>query len=126
MHNPKITPRFERRSLSRIVSCAILASLTAACNAPRELSGAQLAAGVAGYAGSLPAATGSPARATQITKQLSPACPTPTQWTAAQGQVVGNYMLSQAREPGMMLLAPEWERLNDGALICRGKKPGGK
>lgn len=116
MSKPTITPRFERSRVSLIV-CGV-ALILAGCSGPRELSGVQLAAAVQ----SQPAGTPAPAAA-QIKRQLSPACPTPTQWTPAQGQTVATFMLAHETEPGMQLLAPEWERLNDGALICRGKKP---
>ena len=56
----------------------------------------------------------------QIVATLAPRCPTPTQWTRDQQRVVGNYLIAHSTEPALGLLAPEWERLNEGAKACRG------
>jgi hypothetical protein len=62
------------------------------------------------------------ARKAALVAKFAPRCPTPTRWTRAQQIVVGSYMVDEAEKPGMQLLAPEWERLNDGAKACRGVK----
>ena len=67
-------------------------------------------------------ATAPAERKAALVAKLAPRCPTPTRWTRAQQIVVGSYMVAEAEKPGMQLLAPEWERLNDGAKACRGVK----
>lgn len=113
MLKPKITPRFARRKALLTICCAL--SLAAAgCGGPD----ANLAAGVAAVV-AVPDSAPAAARPAAIQKKLAPICPTPTQWTLEQRRLVGSYMLTQQAAPGMQLLAPEWQRLNDGATICR-------
>lgn len=57
-----------------------------------------------------------------ISRKLAPACPTPTRWSPAERMVVGVFIGLHSEAPAMQLLAPEWERLNDGAKACRGER----
>ena len=94
------------KSMLLLATLALSASACSATQGPRATLGAKAAA---------PAA-----RKAEIAAKLAPLCPTPTRWTRAQQIVVGSYMVVEAGKPGMRLLAPEWERLNDGVKACRG------
>jgi len=58
-------------------------------------------------------------RKTLILKKLAPHCGTPTEWTPEQMIAVADTIEKHADEPGMELLSPEWERLNNAVKICR-------
>lgn len=52
---------------------------------------------------------------------IAPRCPTPTDDTKA-GKIA-TYLEVATEDPGLDVLATEWERLDNGARICRtGKK----
>ena len=79
----------------------------------------RLGAGLdASAAGTAPAA-----RHAAIKKDIAPACPTPTQWTADQRKTVADFVDKTAGEPGQQLEAPELKRLSQGAKVCRGQVP---
>lgn len=50
---------------------------------------------------------------------LARVCPTPTP-ASGLGAIL-DYLETAPHSPGLDVLASEWERLNDGALICRGR-----
>lgn len=52
---------------------------------------------------------------------IKPACGQPTRWNNQQKFIVGTYIKREADEPGMQLLAPEWDRLNRQVKTCRGE-----
>lgn len=97
------------KSIPVIMTLALLASGCSATLTPRAALTTQAAK---------PAAE----RKAALAAKLAPICPTPTAWSRAQQIVVGSYIVAEAGKPGMQLLAPEWERLNDGAKACRGVK----
>ena len=67
-----------------------------------------------------PAPTAAPdQRQASILKKLAPHCGTPTEWTPDQMIAVADTIQKHANEPGMELLSPEWERLNNAVKICR-------
>lgn len=88
----------------------MLALSLAGCETARDARAALTAAA--------PAPT---ARKAEIAAKLAPACPTPTRWTRAERLVVATFIGLHAETPAMQLLAPEWERLDDGAKLCRGE-----
>jgi hypothetical protein len=53
---------------------------------------------------------------------LKPICGARTNWTPAQKNSVADTMTRHADEPGMQLLAPEWERLDRQVATCRGER----
>lgn len=62
-------------------------------------------------------------RRVEILKKLRPICGQPTAWTGPQKIKVADTMMRNKDDPGMQLLAPEWQRLNDQVLTCRGEAP---
>ncbi len=50
------------------------------------------------------------------------ACGTPTRWTQAQANAVGDTMIANKNDYGMQILAPEWERLDNQVRTCRGEQ----
>lgn len=52
----------------------------------------------------------------------APACPMPT--TRQKSLAIASYIDAAPPGAGLDVIATEWERLNDGAVICRtGKRP---
>ncbi len=69
------------------------------------------------------AAIGSSAAATKAKTSLQrSACGAPTQWSPLQARAVSSVMLANQNDPGMQILAPEWERLDNQVRVCRGEK----
>jgi hypothetical protein len=69
------------------------------------------------------AAIGSSAGASKAKANVQrAACGTPTQWTPPQARAVSAVMLANQNDPGMQILAPEWERLDNQVRTCRGEK----
>ena len=50
---------------------------------------------------------------------MAPICPTPT--SDGNARQIAGYLESAPPAAGLDVLATEWERLDDGARICRGK-----
>lgn len=50
---------------------------------------------------------------------MAPICPTPT--SDGKARQIAGYLESAPPAAGLDVLATEWERLDDGARICRGK-----
>lgn len=96
-----------------LVCAALMTSLTGCADRGRAGFGIDTSA-----AGAAPAA-----RKAAIHKDIAPACPTPTQWTAAQRKIAADFIDKTSGDPGQQLEAPELKRLNDGAVICRGQTP---
>lgn len=53
---------------------------------------------------------------------LKARCGQPTQWTAAQKREVAAVMRRDRTDPGMQVLAQEWERETSAIRICRDGK----
>lgn len=99
-----------------MLACAALTMWLSACSTPPK-PGAGLDVSAAGSAPPN-------SRKAAIRQDIAPSCPTPTQWTPAQRASVADFIDKTAADPGQQLEAPELERLNDGAKICRtGKSP---
>lgn len=99
------------RRLGTMLCLVTLALSASGCGTARETRETRAA---------LTAAAPAEAPSAAIRRKLAPACPTPTRWTRAERIVVATFIGLHAETPAMQLLAPEWERLNDGAKICRG------
>jgi len=102
------------RRLGTMLASALLMTSLSGC-ADKSKVGAGLDVSAAGKA--------APARKQAIQKDIAPACPTPTQWTAEQRKTVADFIDKTAGEPGQQLEAPELKRLSNGAVICRGQTP---
>lgn len=50
-------------------------------------------------------------------EKRAPACPTET--TDHKALAIAGFLERSQADPGLDVLAVEWERLNDGARICR-------
>lgn len=60
------------------------------------------------------------ARRAEIVRQLRAICPTENQWTPVQKRTVAAFIRKYAQDPGLQLLARDWQRITNGARICRG------
>lgn len=115
-----------RRATIQLLLLMALPPLLSACapvsTSTRNASGldAGVAAVMGGQAG---ASIGSSASASKAKANVQrAACGTPTQWTPLQARDVSSVMLANQNDPGMQILAPEWERLDNQVRTCRGEK----
>lgn len=68
------------------------------------------------------AACASTPQAGSMAPALAARCGHPTQWTAAQKNDVASALERGRADPGLQLLATEWDRETAAIRICRGGK----